>query len=81
MYSTKVCPYCSRAEKLLNKYGVTDINKIFVDSQEGAKEEMIKLTNRRTVPQIFIGDVHVGGFDDLSKLEKDGKLKVMLGIA
>ena len=78
MYSTGVCPYCTMAEKLLNKKGVTEINKIRIDVEAGRKEEMMERTGRRTVPQIYIDDFHVGGFDDLSALDMEGKLEPLL---
>jgi glutaredoxin 3 len=74
MYSTAVCPYCQRAEMLLKARGVTEIEKIRIDLDPARKDEMIEKTGRRTVPQIFIGATHVGGFDDLSALDRDGKL-------
>ena len=76
MYCTRSCPYCTRAEKLLKKKGV-NIEKIDVNSRNMWKE-MEKITKRNTVPQIFIGETHVGGFDDLSALEFDGKLDSLL---
>ena len=78
MYSTAVCPYCRMAEQLLKSRGVTDIEKILIDANENLRAEMIGKTHRRTVPQIFIGDTHVGGFDDLSALDKEGKLLPLL---
>lgn len=78
MYSTAVCPYCRMAEQLLKSRGVTDIEKILIDANENLRAEMIGKTNRRTVPQIFIGNTHVGGFDDLSALDKEGKLLPLL---
>lgn len=78
MYSTTVCPYCSMAERLLKSRGVSDIEKILIDNNEALRAEMMEKTNRRTVPQIFIGDAHVGGFDDLSALDKAGKLLPLL---
>ena len=78
MYSTTVCPYCSMAERLLKSRGVSDIEKILIDNNEVLRAEMMEKTNRRTVPQIFIGDTHVGGFDDLSALDKAGKLLPLL---
>ncbi|MEN6586525.1 MAG: glutaredoxin 3 [Sulfuricella sp.] len=78
MYCTNVCPYCTMAEKLLNKKGVTEINKIRIDVEAGRKEEMMERTGRRTVPQIYIDDFHVGGFDDLSALDMEGKLEPLL---
>ncbi|MEP6607389.1 MAG: glutaredoxin 3 [Burkholderiaceae bacterium] len=78
MYSTAVCPYCLRAEALLKARGVIDIEKIRIDLDPGRRDEMTTRTGRRTVPQIFIGTTHVGGFDDLSALDRDGKLAALL---
>lgn len=78
MYSTAVCPFCLRAERLLNSKGVTDIEKIRVDLDPRQREEMMNKTGRRTVPQIYIGDTHVGGFDELAALEHAGKLDSLL---
>ncbi|MBS4098026.1 MAG: glutaredoxin 3 [Sulfuricella sp.] len=78
MYCTAVCPYCINAEKLLNRKGVTQIDKIRIDIDHSRQAEMIQRTGRRTVPQIFIGDFHVGGFDDLSALDMEGKLDPLL---
>ena len=78
MYSTASCPYCQRAEMLLNSRGVDDIEKIRVDLDPGRRDEMIEKTGRRTVPQIFIGERHVGGFDDLSALDRAGGLMPLL---
>ena len=78
MYSTAVCPYCVRAEKLLRAKGVTDIEKIRVDLDTSRRMEMMEKTGRRTVPQIFIGDTYVGGCDDLYDLEHQGKLSDLL---
>jgi glutaredoxin 3 len=78
MYSTAVCPYCQRAEQLLKARGVTAIEKIRIDLDPARRDEMIEKTGRRTVPQIFIGSTHVGGFDDLSALDRDGKLSPLL---
>ncbi|MCK9986836.1 MAG: glutaredoxin 3 [Azoarcus sp.] len=78
MYATAVCPYCVRAEQLLRRKGVQDIEKIRVDQDPARRDEMIGLTGRRTVPQIFIGDTHVGGCDDLYELEHQGKLDALL---
>lgn len=78
MYCTAVCPYCTMAEKLLNKKGVTEINKIRIDLDPSKKDEMVARTGRRTVPQIYIDDFHVGGFDDMSALEVEGKLEPLL---
>jgi glutaredoxin 3 len=78
MYSTAVCPYCLRAEALLKARGVTEIEKIRVDAEPAKRDEMVARTGRRTVPQIFIGETHVGGFDDLSALDRDGRLAPLL---
>lgn len=78
MYATAVCPYCVRAELLLQSKGVTEIEKIRIDLDPGQREEMMKRTGRRTVPQIYIDNTHVGGFDDLAALEHAGKLDSML---
>ena len=79
MYSTRVCPYCIMAERLLISKGVEITQKILVDVDPVRREEMMTRTGRRTVPQIFIGETHVGGFDDLSALDKAGKLDPLLG--
>ena len=78
MYSTAVCPYCVRAEQLLNRKGVTEIEKIRVDLEPEQREAMMARTGRRTVPQIYIGDTHVGGFDDLAALDRAGGLDPLL---
>ncbi len=78
MYRTATCPYCERAEALLRARGVTHIETIRVDLEPQRREEMIARTGRRTVPQIFIGSTHVGGFDDLSALDRDGRLLPLL---
>jgi glutaredoxin 3 len=78
MYATAVCPFCVRAEMLLKSKGVVEIEKIRVDLDPGQREEMMKRTGRRTVPQIYIGDTHVGGFDDLAALDHAGKLDPLL---
>ena len=78
MYSTAVCPYCVRAENLLRARGVTEIEKIRVDLDPQRRAEMMEKTSRRTVPQIFIGDTHVGGCDDLIALDQAGKLLPLL---
>ena len=78
MYSTGVCPYCQMAERLLQSKGVTDIEKIRVDLQPDRRAEMMDKTGRRTVPQIYIGETHVGGCDDLYELERQGKLDLLL---
>ena len=78
MYSTAVCPYCVRAEQLLRARGVTEIEKVRVDLDPQRREEMMARTARRTVPQIFIGETHVGGCDDLIALDRAGKLLPLL---
>lgn len=78
MYSTAVCPYCQRAEALLKARGVAEIEKIRVDLDPGRLAEMIERTGRRTVPQIFVGETHVGGFDELSSLDREGRLTPLL---
>jgi glutaredoxin 3 len=81
MYCTGVCPYCVMAERLLQTKGVADINKIRVDLDPPKREEMIQRTGRRTVPQIYIDEYHVGGFDDLSALDRSGKLDELLAVS
>lgn len=78
MYSTGVCPYCVRAEMLLKSKGVAEIEKIRVDLEPARREEMMQKTGRRTVPQIYIGQTHVGGYDDLAALDRAGKLDPLL---
>jgi glutaredoxin 3 len=78
MYSTAVCPYCQRAEMLLKSKGVAEIEKIRVDLDPARRDEMMQKTGRRTVPQIYIDEVHVGGFDDLADLDRAGKLDPLL---
>ena len=78
MYSTGVCPYCIQAERLLKAKGVAEIEKIRVDLLPEQRAEMMAKTGRRTVPQIYIGDTHVGGFDDLSALDRAGGLDSLL---
>lgn len=78
MYCTAVCPYCTMAERLLNKKGVTQIEKVRVDLDPALMQEMMQITGRRTVPQIYIGDHHVGGFDDISALDTAGGLDLLL---
>lgn len=78
MYASGVCPYCARAEMLLKSKGVTDIEKIRVDLDSQQRDEMIQKTGRRTVPQIFIGGTHVGGYDELAALDRVGKLDPLL---
>ena len=78
MYTTAVCPYCTMAERLLKSKGVEEIEKSRVDLDPTIREEMMQKTGRRTVPQIYIGTTHVGGFDDLSALDRAGQLQVLL---
>jgi glutaredoxin 3 len=78
MYSTGVCPYCIMAEKLLRSKGVAEIEKVRIDLDPARREEMMQKTGRRTVPQIYIGETYIGGFDDLSALENAGGLDAML---
>lgn len=78
MYATAVCPYCVRAEQLLTRKGITGVEKIRIDLDPTERDRMMSLTGRRTVPQIFIGDFHVGGCDDLFELERTGKLDALL---
>ena len=78
MYSTGVCPFCQMAERLLASKGVLEINKVRVDLDPKKRDEMVEKTGRRTVPQIYVGDTHVGGFDDLSKLDRAGGLDPLL---
>ena len=81
MYSTLVCPYCVHAKALLKKRGVEVIEDIRVDLDPAQRAEMMALTGRRTVPQIFIGDTHVGGCDDLIALDRAGRLEPLLAAA
>lgn len=78
MYTTAVCPYCIRAKQLLNNRGVTEIEEVRVDLDPERRDEMMQKTKRRTVPQIFIGETHVGGCDDLYALDAAGELKPLL---
>jgi len=78
MYSTAVCPFCIRAEQLLRSRGVTEIEKIRIDLDPSQRDEMMQKTGRRTVPQIYIGETHVGGCDDLVALDKAGGLMPLL---
>ncbi len=80
MYSTAVCPYCINAERLLTSKGVTEINKIRIDLQPELRDEMMQKTGRRTVPQIYIDDRHIGGFDDLRALDMAGGLDPLLAM-
>jgi glutaredoxin 3 len=81
MYSTAVCPYCIQAERLLKAKGVNEIDKIRIDLDPAQRTLMMEKTGRRTVPQIYIGETHVGGFDDLSALDREGKLMPLLQAA
>lgn len=79
MYCTAICPYCVRAEQLLRRKGIEGIEKVRVDLEpERFQEMMERAKGRRTVPQIFIGDVHVGGYDDMLELEMAGELDPLL---
>lgn len=78
MYTTAVCPYCQMAKALLKQKGITEINEIRIDSDPKVRDEMMQRTGRRTVPQIYIGETHVGGFDDLNALNQAGKLDPLL---
>ena len=78
MYTTASCPFCIAAERLLSSRGVSDIEKIRVDLEPQLRMEMMEKTGRRTVPQIYIGEHHVGGFDDLRALDMAGKLEPLL---
>ena len=78
MYATAVCPYCVRAERLLRERGVENIAKVRVDLEPALRQEMMQKTGRRTVPQIYIGETHVGGYDDLAALDRAGKLDPLL---
>ena len=81
MYTTAVCPYCIRAKQILNSRGVQDIEEVRVDLDGAQRMKMMEITGRRTVPQIFIGDTHVGGSDELHELERRGKLDDLLRAA
>ena len=78
IYATASCPYCVMAEKLLRAKGVAEIEKIRVDLDPERRQEMMQQTGKRTVPQIYIGERHVGGFDDLAELDHDGELDPLL---
>ncbi len=78
MYSTAVCPFCVMAERLLRSKGVSEIEKVRIDLDPAARQDMMTRTGRRTVPQIYIGDTHVGGYDDLAALDRAGRLTPML---
>ena len=77
MYSTRICPYCRMAERLLAKRGI-EPEKVLVDDNPGRREEMTRLTGRTSVPQIFIGETHVGGYTELAGLERAGRLDALL---
>jgi glutaredoxin 3 len=79
MYSTQTCPFCHRAKALLLQRGVQHIDELRVDAEPGLRAQMMQATGRRTVPQIFIGDTHVGGCDDLMELDRRGGLLPLLG--
>jgi glutaredoxin 3 len=81
MYTTAVCPYCIRAKALLKSKGVEQIEEIRIDTDPIQRDEMMRITGRRTVPQIFIGSTHVGGCDDLIALDKAGGLQSLLNAA
>ena len=81
MYTTGVCPYCTQAERLLVSRGVAAIDKVRVDLEPARRQEMMERTGRRTVPQIYIGEVHVGGYDDLVALDRAGGLDPLLANA
>lgn len=78
MYTTQVCPYCVRAKMLLKQRGVAEIDEVRVDLHPDQREHMMAITGRRSVPQIFIGDTHVGGCDDLIALDSAGGLMPLL---
>ncbi len=78
MYTTAYCPYCVRAKQLLQSRGVAQIEEIRIDADPEARQRMMEITQRRTVPQIFIGDTHVGGCDDLIALDGRGGLMPLL---
>ncbi len=78
MYCTAMCPYCQMAERLLRAKGVAQIDKVRIDLEPGMRAEMMEKTGRRTVPQIYIGDTFVGGFDDLAALDASGRLDPLL---
>ena len=81
MYATAVCPYCVRAEGLLKRKGITEIEKVRIDLDPAQRDHMMALTGRRTVPQIFVGETHVGGCDDLVALDQQGGLMPLLAQA
>ena len=81
MYTTAVCPYCTRAKQLLKSRGVAQIEEVRIDADAEARTQMMQSTGRRTVPQIFIGDTHVGGYDDMVALDGQGGLQPLLDAA
>lgn len=81
MYTTAVCPYCVRAKQILKSKGVEQIEEIRIDTDPAARNSMMEITGRRTVPQIFIGSTHVGGCDDLVALDSQGGLAPLLNAA
>ena len=81
MFTTAVCPFCVMAERLLRSKGVDEIDKVRIDLDPTARQDMMTKTGRRTVPQIYIGDLHVGGYDDLAALDRAGKLTPLLSPA
>ncbi|MBR7060016.1 MAG: glutaredoxin 3 [Neisseriaceae bacterium] len=78
IYTSGTCPYCNMAKRLLQEKGINTWEEIRIDNIQNGREEMINITGRRTVPQIFIGETHVGGFDDLNALNRNGKLDALL---
>lgn len=78
MYTTAVCPFCTRAQMLLKQRGVSEINEIRIDLDPAQRDDMMQRTGRRTVPQIYIGDTHVGGYDDLAALDRADELMQLL---
>ena len=78
MYTTAMCPFCQMAERLLTSKGVAALEKIRVDLEPARRAEMMERTGRRTVPQIYIGETHVGGYDELAALDRAGKLDELL---
>ena len=78
MYSTGVCPFCLMAERLLKSKGVAEIEKVRVDLEPERRQEMLQRTGRRTVPQIYVGARHIGGYDDLAALDRAGGLDALL---
>jgi glutaredoxin 3 len=79
MYTAAYCGYCRRAERLLETKGITDIDRIYVDEEPQERIAMMKRTGRRTVPQIYIGEHHIGGYDELAALDRAGRLAELLG--